>query len=136
MLKKEPSNNHTTFRSCCEQTIKIMNKNGVTLINNHQTLMKWNRMYHLDEVFPHPNINIQMGNTYHSEFLESFPEVKIMIKKWANANLEKLDCENVGIFIRTDVIPKIYNTYLSEENDSGDKPLSLEEFLKIFRLKM
>ena len=58
-----------------------------------------------------------------------------MIKKWANANLENVNCENVGIFIRNDIIPKIYNMYLSEENDSGDEPLSLEDFLKLFRLK-
>ena len=82
----------------------------------------------MDEIFPHPNINIQMGNTYNSEFLESFLEVKIMIKKWANANLDKVNCKNVGILIRDDVIQKIYKIYLSEENDCGDEKIYQEIF--------
>ena len=64
--------------------------------------MKWNRSYRLNEKFPHPNINIEIGNTYHSEFIEAFPEIKLMIKKWANTNLDTLNCENIGKYIRNE----------------------------------
>ena len=97
--------------------------------------MKWNRLYHLNEKFPHPNINIEIGNTYHSEFIEAFPEIKLLIKKWANTNLDTLNCENIEKYIRNDAIPHIYSTHVSEDCDSGDKPLSQSEFLQLFGLK-
>ncbi len=37
--------------------------NGVSIINNYEVLMKWNRTFRLDEIFPHTNINIQIGQT-------------------------------------------------------------------------
>ena len=91
--------------------------------------MKWNRLYHLNEKFPHPNINIEIGNTYHSEFIEAFPEIKLLIKKWANTNLDALSYENNGKYIRNDAIPQIYSTHVSEDCDSGDKPPSQSESL-------
>ena len=66
--------------------------------------------------------------------LRHFRKQKILISKWANDNLDKLSCENVGIYIRNDVIPDIYKTYLGE-CDSGDEPLSQECFLQMFNLK-
>ena len=97
--------------------------------------MKWNRIFRLDEAFPYPNINIELGNTYHSEFIDSFPEIKMMIKKWANANLDELNCENIGKYIRNEAVPAIYQTYLSENSDSVDEALSLVDFLRLFKLK-
>ena len=129
MLKKDTSENYNTVASCCKRGIKNMKENGVSTINNYKTILNWNRTYCLDEVFPHPNINIQIGQTYQSEFLEAHPEVQIMINKWSNQNLDQLSCENVAIFIRNNILPKIYTTYLSEDCDSGDKPLSQSEFL-------
>ena len=121
MLEKQSSGSNNTFSNCCKKTIEYMSKcNGVNVIRNHEILMKWNRVFRLDEVFPHPNVNIQMGNTYQSELLEAFPEVKTMIQKWANNNLDKLNCENVGLYIRNDVVPKIYKTYLSEEENDDE----------------
>ena len=107
----------------------------MSIINNYETIMKWNCTYRLDEVLPHPNINIQIGQTYQSELLEAYPEVQIMIQKGSNQNLVQLSCENVTIFIRNNILPKIYTTYLSEDCDSGDEPLSQSEFLRLFKLK-
>ena len=81
MLKKDTSKNDNSFASCCKQAIENMNKNGVSIINNYETIMKWNCTYRLDEVFPHPNIKIQIGQTYKSESLEAYPEVQIIIHK-------------------------------------------------------
>ena len=61
-----------------------MRKNcGVNIIANERILMKWNNTYCVGEVFPHPNNNIQHRYTSQFEFLESFPETKIIIHKWA-----------------------------------------------------
>ena len=87
-----------TYSSCCKRAIEHMeNFCKVRFIKYHQILMKWNRTFCLNEVFPHPKYCIQHGYTYHSEFLETFPETKILISKWANKNLVKLNCKNVGI---------------------------------------
>ena len=126
----------STYSHCCKKAIQHMRENcGVNIINNHKILMRWNRIFRLDEVFPHPNSNIQHGNTYHSDFLDAFPETKILICQWANKNLDKLCCENIGIFIRNDIVPKIYKTYLEDNSDSEHEPLSQQEFLALFGLK-
>ena len=59
-----------------------------------------------------------------------------MIHKWANENLERLNCENLGMYIRNDIIPNIYATCLEENYDSGDKSLSQEDFLNYLNLRM
>ena len=42
----------------------------------------------------------------------------------------------MGIFIRNDIIPNIYKTYLDEEDcDNRDKALTQEDFLRLFGLK-
>ena len=82
----------------------------------------------VNEQFPHPNTNIQNGHTYVPVFLDTFPEVKESIRKWANNNLDQLNCENVQREIKTNIIPNIYRTYL-DDCDSSDNPLSLEDFL-------
>ena len=50
-----------------------------------------------------------------------------------NVNLDKLNCENVGSYIRNDLIKIIYKTHLSEECNSVDETLSLPDFLQLFR---
>ena len=100
MLDKNTRDRNETYSSCCKKAIEHMEKNcGVRIIQNHQILMKWNHTFRLDEVFPHPNNYIQHGYTYHSKFLKTFPETKILISKWANKNLDTLSCKNVGIYI-------------------------------------
>ena len=95
MLEKTSNGKNSTYNSCCKRAIEHMRKNcGINIITNERILMKWNRTYRISEIFPHPNTNIQHGYTNQSEFLESFPEVKIMMHKWANENLERLNCEN------------------------------------------
>ena len=86
-------------------------------------------------MFPPPNVNIKLGNTFHSELIESFPEIKMIIKDWANDNLDVLNCENVGNCIRNNAIPIIYKIYLSEDCDSVDEALSQVDFLQLFKLK-
>ena len=110
-------------------------KCGISFINNHKILMKWNRIFCLNEAFPHPNNNIEHGNTYHSDFLDAFPETKTLICQWANTNLDRLSCENIGKFIRNEIIPNIYKTYLEEDSDSEYEPLSQNDFFKIVRIK-
>ena len=67
-------------------------------------------------------------------FLEAFPEVKEMLRKWANSNLDQLSCENVQNEIKHNIIPQVYRTYL-EDCDSDDNPLSQDDLLYLFGLK-
>ena len=53
-----------------------------------------------------------------------------MIYKWAKANLDLLNCENVGKYIRKEAKLIIDETYLSEDCDSFGKLLSLIDFLR------
>ena len=76
-----------------------------------------------------------MGYTYQSQFLEAFPEVRSLIQKWANQNLDNLNCENVAKYIRNDVIPKIYNTYILEDCYDDIDPLSQQDFFKDIRVE-
>ena len=63
-------------------------------LNSHEIELN----FCFNEMFPHPNDDIQHSYTYQeSEFLETFAETKIMIRQWANTNLDKLNCENVEI---------------------------------------
>ncbi len=105
-----------------------MNKNGVSIINKPQFLMKWNRTFRIDK-----KSFIQNGYTYEPIFLESFPEVKEMLQKWANSNLDQVSCKNVQFQIKNH-IPKVYKTYLKDCH-SGDNPLSHEDFLHLFGLR-
>ena len=73
--------------------------NGIGMIRNHEIIIKRNCVFHLDENFPYPNINTQHDCTFQPDFLEMPPEVKVMIKKWTNENLDKLSCENVLNFV-------------------------------------
>ena len=52
----------------------------------HRTIKRWN---HIMFSKSNTNTNIQHGKTNRSELLESFPDVKIMIHKWTNKNLER-----------------------------------------------
>ena len=133
-LEKIHINERFNFRLACNEAIKQMNRNGVSLLNNNQVLMRWNRIYKVNERFPHPNTNTQNGHMYVPVFLDTFPEVKESIRKWANNNLDQLNCENVQREIKTNIIPNIYRTYL-DDCDSCDNPLSLEDFLYLFGLK-
>ena len=107
----------------------------MSLLNNYQVFMKWNRTFRINEKFPHPNTNIQNGYIYVPTFLEAFPKVKEMIRKLANSNLDSLSCENVQLQIRNHIIPAFYITYL-EDCDVDDDPLTQEDFLHVFGLKM
>ncbi len=80
MLKKESRDSNLTYSECCKKAIEHMSQYcGVNLINKYRIFTKWNRIFCLDEVFPHPNYNIQLGYTYHSNFLDAFPETEILI---------------------------------------------------------
>ena len=86
----------------------------------------------MNEAFPHSNNNIDHGSTNHSDFLDAFTETKLLICQWANKNLDRLSCENIGKFIRSEIIPYIYKSYLEEDSDSEYEPLSQQEFLALF----
>ena len=111
-LEKIGENNKFNFKLCCEKAVQRMHKNGVRTINDPQVLMRWNRTYRISLKFPHPNVNIQNGYFYEPSFLETFPEVKDMIRKWANNNLDQLSCENIQLQIKNSIIPEVYKTYL------------------------
>ena len=94
--------------------IRKCHKFGYKNINSPKVLMKLNRYFRENETFPHPNIAIGLDRKYNSIFLETFPEFQISLRKWACINLARMSCESVQNHINENLIPEIYETYLSE----------------------
>lgn len=97
-------------------------------------IMRWNVIFRVNEKFPHPNYYIELGKVYVPLFLESFPESKIKLRKWANRHLETISCEAVANEMKRNIIPKIYDTYVRSLPPHQNKP-SYESFLNCFGLK-
>ena len=95
--------------------------------------MQWNCVYRKNEVFPHPNYYVEMGKTDEPLFLETFPQVKIVLYEWATTNIDKSSCESIGNELHQKIIPETYNFYLKECHNN--QQLSMDGFLKSFHLK-
>ena len=89
-----------SFQECCEEAIKKMNEVGIRTITNSKTVMQWNRIFRVNENFPHPNIFIEMDKTYRSPFLDTFPEAKLQIIQWGKENIGNISCESVMMHLR------------------------------------
>ena len=109
-----------------------MSEIGINIIKSYQTIMQWNRVFHKHEVFPHHNYYVEMGKTDEPLFLQTFPQVKIELSKWATQNIDKISCESIGNQLRQKILPDIYSSYLQESVDN--QPL-MNYFLKSFNLK-
>ena len=91
-----------------------MSEIGIKVIKNYKTIMQWNRVFRTNEMFPHPNYYIEMGKSDQPVLLETFPEVKLELNKWAKLNITNLNCENIGIELKKNILPNTYETYLQE----------------------
>ena len=109
-----------------------MDEIGVKTIKDYQTIMKWNRVFRTNEIFPHPNYYVEMGKSDQPVFLETFPEVKLELSRWAKLNLSNLSCESIGVQLKQKIIPHTYATYL-EDCGLDNQDLSYEDFLKCFK---
>jgi len=128
------SNTKFSFKECCDQSLQQMSLVGTNLIKSGKTIMQWNRIFRTKELFPHPNVYIEMGKSDVPLFLETFPEVKIELSKWAKANMTWFSCDTVSIHLREKIVPKIYRTYLDDCGYDSNE-LSMEDFLGMFGLK-
>ena len=93
-------NQPIVFGECCKKAIKQLGEIGIKVIKNHKTIMQWNRVSRVNEVFPHPNYYIEMGKSDQPALLETFPEVKVELNKWAKLNITNFNFENIGIIER------------------------------------
>ena len=123
---------NSSFIRCCKDSIDRCKSSGLTLINNPNILMKWNRFFRINEIFPHPNNYIEMGRKYHSPFLDSFPEAKLSLRDWANDNLDILSCQAVSIQLQQNIIPNIFNSLPDDLQAEG---LTYKNFLNHYGLK-
>ena len=57
------------------------------------------------------------------------------IRRWSNQNLGHLSCENVAVYMREELFPSIYTTYLSENNLHNNNPPTLQQFLMDYGIK-
>ena len=67
-------------------------------------------------------------------FLETFPEVKIELSKWAKTNITGVSCDSVAVHLREKFVPKIYKTYLDDCRFSEEQIL-IQDFLQMYGLK-
>ena len=107
---------------------------GVNIISGYKTIMIRNRIFRVSEIVPHPNYNIEMGKSNQPIFLESFPEVKLCLIKWARSNVTNSNCVSIGVQLRQTILPITYKTYLKESTLDNHQPLYIN-FLKLFHLK-
>ena len=119
-------------KDCCEKAVKKCIEFGLKKINSPKILMKLNRYYRENKTFPHPNLVVELDCNYSSPFLDSFPEFRIRLRKWATQNLAKMNCVKVRNVINEVLIPEIYQTY--QNNDEHNNLPSYEEFLEEFSL--
>ena len=66
--------------------------------------------------------------------METLPEVKIEVNKWAKANVAGISCDSVAVHLRENIVPKIYRTYLDDCGISEEQ-ISMENILQIYGLK-
>ena len=64
-------NQRIKFSDCCNKAIKQMEMVGVRLMNNHQILMRWNRVFRQEECFPHPNTYVENSRTNQPVIIDS-----------------------------------------------------------------
>ena len=93
-------NDPISFKRSCEQGIQQMDEIGIKTIKDYQTIMKWNRVFCTNYIFPHPNYYVEMGKSDQPVFLETFPEVKLELTTWAKLNLSNLCCESIGVQLK------------------------------------
>jgi len=60
-------------------------------IMNGETIMTWHKQFRHHEKFPHP----YRRGVYSPALLESYPEAKMIICQWTEANLASLSCETL-----------------------------------------
>jgi len=75
-----------------------------------------------------------MGKSNQPVFLETFPEVKLELSRWAKLNMMDLNCESIGVQMKQKILPKTYQTYL-EDCGLDNQHLSYPDFLRCFHLK-
>ena len=126
-------NTTISFKTCCDKAIEQMGEVGIKYIKNGNTIMQWNRVFRKNEIFPHPNIYVEMGKSENPLFLETFPEVRIELNKFARNNVKGLSCEAVTLHLRENIIPKIYENMIKDCH-VDNQPTYLE-FLAAFNLK-
>ena len=126
-------NKTVSFKTCCDQAIKQMSQVGVSYIKNANTIMQWNRIFRRSEIFPHPNIYVEMGKSETPLFIETFPEVRVELSKFARNNINQLNCETVTLHLRENIVPKIYEN-MKKDCHVNNQPTYLD-FLAAFNLK-
>ena len=122
------------FRNCCQKSINDLSEFDFTLIKHPAVLMKYNRIFRVYEKLPHPKLHIQLGRKFDSPFLLAFPDAKMMLREWAIDNLSVLTCEIAANYIKTKIVPRIYETYLEDCQSYDNQPTS-KEFLLSFGIK-
>jgi len=123
-----------SFLDCCKRSINHNKLNGLKIITYPQMIMRWNVIYRVHEKFPHPNYYIELGKAYVPLFLESFPEAKFKLRKWANRHLGIISCKAVANEMRRNIVPKLFDTYVRSLPPQENKP-TYDSFLNCFGLK-
>ena len=95
--------------------------------------MQWNRIFRENEIFPHPNIYIDMGKTENPPFLETFAEIIFELRQFARNNENGLSYEAVTLHLQECIIPKIYEN-LKKDCEVNNQP-AYQEFLQCFHVK-
>ena len=121
-----------TWVKCCEEAIQRMKEMGNAKIKHSKTLRRWNKMFRRNEIFPHPNVNIEMRREYSPVLLDVYPEAREKICEWASKNIDKLSCEALVDFVNGELIQELYRRHV---NECGLTCLSMDDFRKSLKIR-
>jgi DNA-binding transcriptional regulator YhcF (GntR family) len=105
--------NGWTWTKCCEMSVKVANRMGISITKNADTVKRWYRHFREKRKFI---VSVRQKHNL-PPFLELNPDVCSAIKKYACSNLNRLSVEAVVEYIHHTVLPQIARNEMEENNN-------------------
>ena len=103
--------NDWTWRDCCTEACKQMNRVGFKQATHYKTVADWNIAFRRGDNFPHPNPRVQCGKVPLPRLFEKFPEAKDSIVAFAVKNLTTLTLESLHEFTITKLMQDLFEIW-------------------------
>ena len=102
----------------CQKAVDELNNDGFEAAANFQVVAKWNRVFRVNEKFPHPNPNVRMGKKPKPMLFEVFPNLEARVHEFVIKNLSHLSVEMVSETLIKVLIPNLMKE-LVDDNETG-----------------
>ena len=95
-----------TFRQCCQAAVDQCCKEANRITTSAQVVMRWNRSFRKNRVFPHPNRYVALGKRPLPPALEESEELVSKIRIFCRENLQGLSIDKLWDHINK-ILPDI-----------------------------